>query len=571
MTFIACAALLASAVAFTGCKGDQNAPEQKQNAPSVTTDITISLPEQAVGGARRMPGTTVQTSASQFNGMTSMVLIPFATRTTVLGTDDRLGSNISLGDITATGSEGLYANSNSKVYTGKEVPVGTASFLFYGMSKVSGELHNTGYLEATGLTSDKPSGISFNLKPIITNLTDVTGDPKYVGLLAYLNYVADATATDAAGAWKNTTGSFKELFDVYATTKNLNSFNIERQMSDLYKSLKSNPDPLAVAICNAIKKDTYATLDGENIKLVSSLKDFPANLPAGAISVSYNTTSKEFESSVSKEWVASNDPSVSLDVAPLQLYTYPSALWYYGNTRVRTSESLQGDKYASKASWTDVLALYSAADAAVTTKTRSIALTSPVQYAVGRLDVKISTTSITLEDNNPVAANKNITNENGGYKLTGVLVGDQKNVGYNFAPTGATAYTIYDNVIEGDLRAVPSVYSAANSTLVLETAEDADVMIAIELLNNSGKDFYGADGVVPAGGKFYLVGNLKAASATTTNKKVFIQDYTTTAQLTITSLKKAYNTIPDLREPTLEIGLSVDLNWTPGSTYTVEL
>ena len=75
MTFLACTAVLASAVALTGCKGDdQNVPQQK--APSVTTDITISLPQQAVGGVRRMPGATVQIDpATQFQGINNIKLL----------------------------------------------------------------------------------------------------------------------------------------------------------------------------------------------------------------------------------------------------------------------------------------------------------------------------------------------------------------------------------------------------------------------------------------------------------------------------------------------------------------
>ena len=107
MTFIACAAMLASAVAFTGCKGDQNAPEQKQNAPSVTTDITISLPANATGGARRMPGTTVQKNngTDDFQGIKDIRLIPFglAKEATVTGTDTKIGAKLTgIGDITAT-------------------------------------------------------------------------------------------------------------------------------------------------------------------------------------------------------------------------------------------------------------------------------------------------------------------------------------------------------------------------------------------------------------------------------------------------------------------------------------
>jgi hypothetical protein len=37
------------------------------------------------------------------------------------------------------------------------------------------------------------------------------------------------------------------------------------------------------------------------------------------------------------------------------------------------------------------------------------------------------------------------------------------------------------------------------------------------------------------------------------------------------NLKNAFNTIPDLKAPQLEIGLSVDLSWSAGHTYNVNL
>ena len=54
-------------------------------------------------------------------------------------------------------------------------------------------------------------------------------------------------------------------------------------------------------------------------------------------------------------------------------------------------------------------------------------------------------------------------------------------------------------------------------------------------------------------------------------KRVFIQDYTTTANFTINSLKNAYVTIPDLRASKLQLGLSVDLSWRAGLTYNVTI
>ena len=58
--------------------------------------------------------------------------------------------------------------------------------------------------------------------------------------------------------------------------------------------------------------------------------------------------------------------------------------------------------------------------------------------------------------------------------------------------------------------------------------------------------------------------------ATNVNR-VFIQDYTTTANFTINSLKNAYVTIPDLRASKLQLGLSVDLTWQNGLTFEVPI
>jgi len=105
--------------------------------------------------------------------------------------------------------------------------------------------------------------------------------------------------------------------------------------------------------------------------------------------------------------------------------------------------------------------------------------------------------------------------------------------------------------------------------LVLENGTD-NVRVAVEMVNTTGKDFYGAGNqLIKAGAKFYVVAELVAAQATQTSGHVFKQDYTTTANLTLKNLKTAYNTIPDLRTPKLELGFSVDLSWKEGHTYDV--
>ena len=130
------------------------------------------------------------------------------------------------------------------------------------------------------------------------------------------------------------------------------------------------------------------------------------------------------------------------------------------------------------------------------------------------------------------------------------------------------------------------------------SAGQESVNVAIELVNTAA-DFYGVDGIVAKGQKFYLIGRLDPTSAATdikwptyndtqgentlptsyqgrypvkfNTKRVFVQDFTTKANFKITSLANAYVTIPDLRASKLQLGLSVDLQWQSGLVFNVDL
>jgi len=234
-----------------------------------------------------------------------------------------------------------------------------------------------------------------------------------------------------------------------------------------------------------------------------------------------------------------------------------------------------GRKYANK-------------DATVQTSTRSIALKNQIQYAVGRLDTKVTLAS-TLYDHTGAA----VTPNNAGFPIKSVLVGGQKAVDWEFKPASGSSdpqYTIYDKEVPTGMAAI-SNGSTVNHTLVLETADAEPVYMVVELENNTGKDFAGHNGdIIKAGANFYMVakldpkstteGEVKQPGTSTSLTKVFQQDYVTTANLTILEngrdvanhdkgLGAAYNVIPDLRTPALSIGLSVDLNWQTGLTFNI--
>lgn len=573
MTILACAAMLTSAVVLTGCKGEgQNEP--KQNVPTVATDITISLPGQLGNGPLRMPGATVQRNGYEdFNGIKKITLVPFSKSAVITKDFTRLGNNIVLGTLGATNKTDATELGRTKVFEAQNVPTGTSAFLFYGESAAEGTEFEIGYL-GSSLVSNTPDEFTFSLKQIHANATDITNDNAYKGLLAYLNSVANATDGDGK-AWKNYTAGdnegYYELFKTYSSVTVLSSFGIRRMMNDLYKNLKLNGtnDVLATNIKAAITNSTYATLGAnDTLILATNLQGFPGNLnlPDGSVAVAYSAGL--FDGNAAHAYG-------SLAPAQLNRYVYAPSLWYYSNTRIKTSVNSEKEHYKDNASWASILDQYPNDNSSVNSKTRSIALKDTIQYAVGRLDVRVKVKADEpLEDNDSVKANNKVAIPASGFPVSAVIVGGQKNVGFDFTPatyTGSEIYTIYDKIMDpATISAVADDYSAANSTLVLETAKDEDEYICVEFTNNSAKDFYGVDGIVPIGGKFYLVGKLQASKATETGNKVFKQDYTTTARLSIKDLKTAYSTIPDLRAPQLEIGFMVDLTWKAGHTYDID-
>lgn len=570
----ACAIALVSTVGFTSCKKDDPA-QGRQNKEVVKTEFSIALPNQ-LSGKRHMPSATVQRDGkTQFQGIADgIILVPFAKTAAIAAGDARLGDNIVLDGAVLPAEIGM--NSNAKVYTDVDIPLSTGSFLFYGKSAATGTAFEVGSLVPAGLTEDDPADFSFSLEQIVADdaVAALTASTNPGGkLLQYLTNVA--IASDGLGTpkrWYEYTAvddpALKAMFDTYITMHGLSSFEVARVLTDLYQSVKSLTSPLAEAIKAAIDDPTYATINAsDEVELISTLEDFPQNdnLPVGSIDIAWNSTSHIFEVGAYSNMALPNR------------YVYPAQLWYFANSAIKTSNTSKQTAYDNVNDWAAILALHTDATA-VNTKTRAVAITNPIQYAVARFDVQVKTAAAALADNSDVVEGvATAVDCSAGLPVTAILVGGQQAVNFDFtANTSATEYTIYDNVMASTVEATPAAmlattsYSALNHTLVLENGT-ADVKIAVEMENKTGADFYGAGGqLIPKDGKFYVVGTLTAASATETGGHVFKQDYTTTAKLNLKDLRAAYNTIPDLRTPKLELGFSVDLTWQSGHEYTID-
>lgn len=560
---------IASTVGMTSCeKKTENGTDDVQKKGVVKTEFSISLPKQLKNNARYMSGTTVQKNGlTDFQGITGITLIPFAKTTAIEGTDSRLASNITtLGDVSQSDID---RPSSAKVYNDVSIPLSTASFLFYAKSGATGTDFEVGALDAANLTNNNPADFTFSLKQIQADPSALTATSANGGkLMQYLTNIANAS--DGAKAWYQYTNSDDEfmtsMFNTYKTINGLSSFEVARVLTDLNKSLKPlrASNAMADAVATAIADATYATVNAsDEVELISALNNFPQEnrLPQGSVNIKWDASGHKF---------IAGDYS---NMATLDKYVYPAQLWYYANSTIKASNTSKQSMYDNTNNWATVLDAHTDGTS-VNSRTRAVAIVNPVQYAVARFDVQVRVKQTALEDNSLTVEGErtDIDCVDAGFPISAILVGGQQQVKYDFTTNGGTEYTIYDNVMASATMAAKAgtTYSDMNHTLVLENGTN-DVMIAVEMTNNTGKDFYGAAGqLVPKNGKFYVVAKLTATDATETGGHVFKQDYTTTAQLTLKDLKTAYNTIPDLRTPELELGFSVDLTWETGHNYEVE-
>jgi hypothetical protein len=566
---------LTGAVGFSACSSSDdvvNNPDFDPETNTVKTQFAISLPSNVHAPQTRMSSTTVQEAVGSFRGMQDIILLPFSnttinSATKLLGDPIVFSDNIAASGLTALSGE-TATGGNYKVFNDVTVPMGTSAFIFYAQALATGgtEFINgkTVRTAPTGEGKAGTAGYTFNPQMIFSgDATSTSDNKKGTDIATYLTSIATVSG------WKgnaNLGGLYNEFVKMTAGS----SAAVQRVVTDLWNSLKNNSDDLSKAIVTAITNSTYASVSSSTLSLSSDISGYPANLnlPDGAAAVKWDDTNNKFEVDNSGNTVGS-----------LNAYVYPASLWYTVNTPIRVATEKKADEsgvYKSGntavATWNEALTLYGTSNGSVSSTTRSIALVNPIQYAVGRFDVSVKCAN-TLKDQQGTTVNV----PTDGFPVTAVLIGGQKAVDFAFTNPSGNEYTIYDNAVTG-VSAKAGSADGTNYTLALETVEGTDVNIAVEFENTSGVDFYGKNGqVIPAGGKFYLTATLTASAATQTGSRVFKQDYYTTAILTIVEgsastpagLGVATNTIPDLRTPQLELGMSVNLEWQAGHEYDI--
>lgn len=626
------------ATGFTACSSSDDVAETNPNynpeTNAVKTEFAININHP--GNRTRMAAANTQQDGS-FKGMADMFLFSTASTSAVADATEFITTGkFSLGSLGATD---ISTSNSSKVYT-MYVPVNTNNFLFYAKNDITGEAAAKGSLNYNvSTTATKPSDITFSLNPVVANSTeeDAKVTTPQTTLAGYMNTIENTTGWAGTVTTAATDISYKGLSDAYQeftrlSTRQGSSAAILRQVQDLYRVMADissgytgGVKTIADAVINNIGTAfTVSSGSGTSAVLAFTSTDadvtnFPANagLPAGSAVLLYDkSTSATAGLKFSYAGFRSNAIFGETPSTDMGNINTPAELVYYDNSPLRTStQSLTASNFVSgtPANWEDDTqwsglnkGWTTGTDAvAVTPATRAVAMKYNIKYGVALLaaQVKLGSglTSNQLTDNKAAIVNDgyatNQTDIDGTQlQLTGIIIGGQPaSANWQFLPAASTTFnqTIYDPITPA---ALSTTGTAANYTLVLDNykaGEASDVNIALEFLNN-GKDFYGKDGLIASGQKFYLVGKLQGSKANATgtltwpagipqsgSDRVFIQDFLTTAVFTIDngttdparapSLQNAYSVIPDLRSTQMVFGLSVNLTWTPGLTYNINL
>lgn len=521
-----------------------NVEIDNQGNAGVRPEFVMSFPRSVVNGTRMSDDVTQKGgTTAQFRGMDHIRLIAFGGVPTA--TSEKLGSILSLTSI-AKNTLKKPGELNYKVYANQFVPVTTKNFLFYGKAidntaetdiTTMDDKFKYGVIKAKGLTEaefSKVSSISFGLEQINTSTEQQQNNTVGRAIVTLMTNLANSTGKGAApgNAWSTTDNvTLSRLYQNYIRTTVSSSSNLAVILGMLYdgmeRVLAANPDPesqdnaLAKKIKDQIVSASTGTpVVGSPVTLKADYVGYPGNvgLPDGAARV-------KWDGAKFVDMTANYGGGLKVGITD---YVYPAALWYYVSTPIKASNAVQSTNYDSKNAWNEVIdGVYAGAADEVGGSTLSVALVNPVQYGVGRIETKLQMESGIFYDG---AGQEVATGD--GYTLKGLLIGGQKDVQFDFTTSSATTdWVIYDREVPTGIIVKPNVTtSTSNQTLALETKIDETIYAAVELVNG-GEAFVGADGIIPAGGTFYLTVKLNPTQATNYGvgdlKQIIKQDYVT--------------------------------------------
>lgn len=607
----ASAMLLASAAGMVSCSSDSIEPTGGSGATGqvVKTQFAINIPyggNSSTNQAKkvtRMTDEMTQQSGKPFRGISDIVLLTFN------GNPSTAGNTEATRIIEIGTDANAYAHDEySKLYRDIEIPVGTNHMLFYGRAtRKSGDTDfKAGKITDVGTkTTEKVLTKLSHELTAINSTADFTADDDADKIIDALNTIANAKVTDTDGndyTWA-TIGSETPLpswltenekkflaarYNEFTKLKAGSKTSVVEFIKNLQTALVGETGEPTIHAERKLTKEIYDKCEAALVD-ISSI-DFPGkfNLPDGVASLSWIEGESKFAYNAPNNVIIGTGNSINY-----QKICYPAELSYFVNTTTMVSDKDMSNlsEFPTCNDWiqntqTAWNAKTNFTENAVANTTKTVGLKDPVQYSVAVLKSTVRCDAATLKDNAKQAGSldedQQISVPTDGFKVTGILIGGQPaSVDWKYDPVSTESFdnTIYDKEMNGSMVAKNETSASnANYTLVFDNKKSdtqSPVYVTLELENNSDKNFYGKDGIILKGAKFYLVGQLNPNKTGLTNpnsvNRVFVQDYVTTANFNITDLRSAYNCIPDLRTSGINVGLAVDLDWKSGITFDVDI
>jgi hypothetical protein len=616
--------LLLGAVALLGLASCNEQIEMPSNNGAKKGEVVSSMTINIATKANTKATAAEVQDGTAFRGMDQMSLFVSKDELTTDNNDFTANFKYNLGSL-AAGE--ITANKSSKVYT-LTMPVGIKSMAFYGIATKASGASDKQFGKMGFNVGTSKATTHFDLAPIATDATAFNAAT--TKLAAILNDVISAAGWAELAASTDFDITATPLVDAYNELVTIQENEVRAGSAPAVKAVL---DTLA-GICNSLTKtgsiaaanvktianaikakiDLHANLDGVDA-------NFPCNLglPAGVAQLT--VSNKQFGYAAATVMGPGTNP-----IAQLNKYAYPVELayWAVSPIRVTSEEVAESDYPVTVATW-DAASSWTAKNwtdkGIVSASTKGVALRNNINYGTALLKstVKIAapsdaTTANTISDNRnaiqtriygaaSAEPDQAIAIADGMFELVGILVaGQPSQVAWNWIPASGVSFdnVVYDTYFGTSAVSLSSTASAPLYTMVFdnrvsgENAKQNNVLVALELKNKTGKPFYGNANLIPKDGIFYLVGTLDLTKTTAdamssvqgqlaslrsaeyyypliSSYSVFMQDFVTTANFTITSLKGAYSTVPDLRSAEMNFGLSVDLSWKAGLSFDVEL
>lgn len=341
---------------------------------------------------------------------------------------------------------------------------------------------------------------------------------------------------------------------------------------DLYNGLRNNILDYIKGVTDITVKDVIKIDEkGHVIFVDEAVSTYPENLglPSGCAVLRWTPTG----------FVIPEMDGVE-GLAPMDRYCFPPSLYYYANTTIQTSDKDNiAAGYESYSSWSRVLQDYDLGTE-VTANTKSVALVNPAQFGVGMISATVQAVNSRLQDNDGLVETT-VEAVDTNLQVTGIIVGRQYAQTFDFKPNfdpdhpeKTEEYFLYDNEIPGVYVFKPTEEEAKHltpiRTLSLQTPDNMDTYFCLELKNNTGVTFHGAEGRVLPGRKFYLVGKLEMPTLSIFDS-VVVKGRITEVTCYIHSLAGAYNCVPDLGKPQLVVGIQTAVNWKLATPSTIML